>query len=81
MTTKIFTVVGTGYFPFEMLTRDQCWPKTEDDAELLSGDFREHHRDIMLETSRRESPTTGAWYSRGWGVMRGEPHDRKESEK
>jgi len=67
-----FTVEGKGEFPFDMLRRDQCWPRREShDVTALAP----HHRSSVLRETRQVQlvglcePTEGRWASFGWRVV------------
>lgn len=49
-----FTVEGTGMFPVDMLRRDECWPKTEqnDSPEILSAPRRTDDSDVAKQARR-----------------------------
>jgi len=66
---KIFTVEGSGEFPFDMLRYDHAWPYTEaHDSHLLSSETRERRR-VVLMTDSPQAPTVGRWESFGWRVV------------
>lgn len=68
MKTGDFTVRGKGWFPYDMLRYDACWPASGDDAELLAGDELEPEREVTLRTDSPTAPTEGRWLSFGWRV-------------
>lgn len=70
---QIFYVKGSGWFPFDMLRYDQCWPAYEQESTLLgSEDFESKETLIALERhvmTRDEVPTLNRWESFGWEVV------------
>lgn len=61
-----FQVTGNGVFPFDMLRKDCCFPRNEEDSYNL---IAKGHRTIILEaawTDFRTNPTFGRWASFGW---------------
>lgn len=61
-----FTVQGSGYFPFDMLRYDACYPATSDDAASLN---LKEARTITLISAMVAQPTEGRWRSFGWQVI------------
>ena len=74
-TLYVFTVEGSGEFPFDMLRYDTCWPEHETDTPMMgrgwSGRAKRSVRMIGLRT-----PTVGRWLSFGWVVKDGSVQDR-----
>ena len=64
--TTIFTVEGSGSFPFDMLRYDRCWPYYSQDSSQM-----DHHnigrRRVVLEGYNK--PTDGRWRSFTWRVV------------
>jgi hypothetical protein len=73
----LFTVEGSGTFPFDMLRYDCCWPYSEG---YDSGQLEPHERGkrrVVLATRWRNAPTVGRWNSFNWRVV-GAGDRRKE---
>lgn len=74
--THVFVVEGSGHFPTDMLRRDKCYPRNEDDSNALDRDDWAGRR-VCLERvvigERTEGaywqPTIGRWESYGWRVV------------
>lgn len=61
----LFTVKGSGEFPFDMLRYDCCWPRCTDDiAAMLAGRGK---REIRLATYSRV--THARWVSFNWNIV------------
>lgn len=69
----LFTVEGSGSFPFDMLRYDDCWPHTERyDSAALQHESRTRRR-VVLATNSQSAPTAERWASFNWKVIgRGE---------
>lgn len=65
----MFTVQGSGEFPFDMLRYDECWPYYGEDSTRLSGSFDRALRRVVLATRKEGNPTDGRWHSFGWEVV------------
>lgn len=65
--TQIFTVEGSGQFPFDMLRYDSCWPHSSMDAARLEPSRRERRR-VVLETAAK-SKCAARWHSFGWDII------------
>jgi hypothetical protein len=61
-----FDVVGSGYFPYDMLRYDRCWPAKESEAPKLNGRMKVNDR---IEMTGYSEPTVGRWQSFGWTVI------------
>tara|TARA_B100000131_G_scaffold168602_1_gene162993 strand:+ start:11530 stop:11796 length:267 start_codon:yes stop_codon:yes gene_type:complete len=59
-----FTVSGTGSFPVELLSAEECFPESQEDVVLVFGKALRKNRRIKLVSSKR--PNYAAWLSRGW---------------
>ncbi len=71
----LFTVEGSGKFPFDMLRYDACWPNSSLESAKLGGDIADaqHHTGHRTITLRRSAvnmagPTRRRWESHGWTV-------------
>jgi hypothetical protein len=62
---RLFTVVGRGRFPIDMLRYDSCWPY--DGTAVLNIDPDEQ-REVRLATYGTTTP--GRWQSFGWTVKK-----------
>lgn len=65
----VFTVVGDGLFPFDMLRYDICYPKREADSSVIEKTTRRGERGphrVTLASSK--APTEERWGSFGWAV-------------
>jgi hypothetical protein len=69
----IFTVTGTGTFPYDMLRYDSCWPQCSADAHKLGCVYcnredgqADSRRTVMLKSAH--APTHRRWESFGWKV-------------
>jgi hypothetical protein len=60
----VFTVVGSGQFPFDMLRYDHCWPTWGDQSGLLT-----HTEQRRITLSGLTGPTPARWASFGWKVV------------
>ena len=72
MPQQVFTVEGTGHFPFDMLRYDGCYPSTETDTGRMLASDSDVPRVITMAryvNGRREQPTTARWKSFGWRVL------------
>lgn len=66
----IFTVEGSGAFPWDMLRYDSCWPMSEgQDSPALTGDWGAERRRVVLRTNAHMSPTPARWDSFNWRVV------------
>jgi len=65
-----YYVSGKGYFAFDMLRYDACWPATSEDAVKLdtgpSSDYGFKVRSIKMRSYK--VPTIDRWASFGWSV-------------
>ena len=72
----LFTVVGSGEFPIDMLRYDGCWPYEREDAAKIEASFREPGlpgvRTVVLQTTNRHGPTYRRWESFTWRASLGE---------
>lgn len=68
---RYFTVRGSGNFPFELLSRDECFPANvlQADALRMSCPTIADEREIIMASARRESPTHSAWKVAKWTVI------------
>jgi hypothetical protein len=68
---RYFTVRGSGNFPFELLSRDQCFPANvvEADAIRMACPTVADERTITLATARMDGPTTVLWQQARWPVI------------
>jgi hypothetical protein len=66
----IFEVEGRGYFPYDMLRYDRCWPHTQEDTPKLDSFMgtEQRKRSITL-MSETKPPTVKRWESFGWRVI------------
>ncbi len=62
----IFNVTGKGWFPYDMLRYDQCYPCNVQDSGALEYDRRDK-RTVELATTKRWA-TDARWASFGWVV-------------
>ena len=65
-----FSVTGRGFFPFDMLRYDRCWPESQDDVTNLG--LNEMVRVVTLKrysSVKGELPTIARWQSFRWEVM------------
>lgn len=65
----MFTVMGAGGFPMDMLRYDECFPHTGGDAEKFRGS-RTERREIVLCAYHEPGwePEAMRWSSFGWPV-------------
>lgn len=66
-----FIVSGNGYFPFDMLRYDCCYPKYEREVHAMGWNPRDGdgRRTLTLRMAHAgSSPTIGRWQSFGWTV-------------
>jgi hypothetical protein len=68
-TPRIFTVEGSGDFPFDMLRYDCCWPKDEGQDSYGIPRASIEPRRITLLSHSEHAPTSGRWESFGWRVV------------
>jgi len=75
-----FEVTGHGWFPYDMLRYDQCYPIDTASAQSMevAEDLRYSPtlRIIKLRaihSSKQWEPTAARWNSFGWGVTKTEP--------
>lgn len=67
----MFTVEGSGEFPFDMLRYDRCWPNASDPDVI---NLAPHQRGSLFKSQRmvtlrgQAEPTVGRWESFGWKV-------------
>lgn len=76
---RLFTVEGTGEFPYDMLRYDQCWPHYSEDASALGSPYtaeeRRSRRRVVLECAHDSGPCEERWASFTWRVVeRGMPN-------
>lgn len=64
----IFTVRGSGQFPWDMLRYDSCWPAEETQTHHML-DSRGGARHVIMVGLRE--PTEGRWESFGWKIISG----------
>lgn len=68
----MFSVIGRGAFPFDMLCYDRCFPIDSINASKLDRDYGDQEvREIQLvATVHRKNwePTVDRWASFGWSV-------------
>lgn len=76
--THRFSVMGSSTFPLDMLRRDQCYPSSESEAELLTRHFQDlriagRTETAVIELEARKQrfwvPTEERWDSFGWKVL------------
>jgi len=73
-TLHVFTVEGSGEFPFDMLRYDTCWPEREFDTPKLGRQFDGPRLGPARSTKRTvgmiglRGPTVDRWASFGWKV-------------
>jgi hypothetical protein len=71
----VFTVLGSGTFPFDMLRYDGCWPYESEDAAKIEASHREPGqsglRAIVLQTNNPHAPTYRRWESFTWRAYPG----------
>lgn len=65
----VFTVVGEGHFPYDMLRRDCCWPANSKSVEAMYWDGSmsgedDGPRKVRLES--HQSPNIERWNSFSW---------------
>lgn len=66
---SLFTVEGSGEFPYDMLRYDHCWPFSEAlDSPALKA-HRYDRRRVVLATNSPSAPTAGRWKSFGWLLL------------
>lgn len=69
----VFTVEGSGQFPFDMLRYDCCYPYSEVyDSNTMAAEYygqRLARRRVTLVTTAEHSPTPGRWQSFMWRVV------------
>lgn len=69
-----FVVEGQGYFPFDMLRYDGCYPRRTEDAINLAGETRrkiELAIRILSDMNPNRVITEERWRSFGWSVVSG----------
>lgn len=71
---KQFVVEGTGTFPLEMLSFDQCWPARPADAAAITGSQLDGgaatpRRKIILVTVAKYAPNRRGWIAAGSRVI------------
>lgn len=71
---KQFVVEGTGTFPLETLSFDQCWPARPADAAAIAGSQLDGgaatpRRKIILATAAKYAPNRQRWIAAGWWVI------------
>ena len=70
----IFTVTGTGEFPFDMLRYDRCFPEDSESAGAMNTPLMRDYSKPRSVTLRRDNvskntrPTRDRWSSFGWTV-------------
>ena len=66
----VFTVTGSGDFPFDMLRYDACWPVDTESAQGLtygpSLEDLQRHRTVTLCSYGPGVPTVRRWASYDW---------------
>jgi len=76
----VFTVVGCGSLPIDMMRYDRCTPHTQEDASKVANSFMNYkpteertiHLHCYMETAGKnpgDHPTTRRWNSFGWKVI------------
>jgi len=66
MKLYIYTVEGSGNFPWDMLRYDACWPARMVDVNNLQWSTMRERRLVLLRSIR--APTIDRWKSYGWDV-------------
>ena len=66
---NIYSVIGFGTFPIDLLRVQQCWPHTPSASVNLSAS--DERRVVILEGIKL--PDKHLWRSRGWTVTLGKP--------
>lgn len=64
----VYTVIGKGRFPFDMLRYDECWPSI--DATALAPIVEPSVPLRSIRMSSYKPPTPQRWASFGWCVDR-----------
>jgi hypothetical protein len=65
-----FTVKGCGSFPFKQLWRDQAWPASERDSELLELACPTQAREQTIGFLSYAHPNAAMWREQKWPVQR-----------
>lgn len=65
MTANSFTVKGSGLFPMDMLSEDECWPVDTTDVLALLG---KGNRSVRLRGAGHYAPSVERWERHGWSV-------------
>lgn len=66
---RVFTVEGTGEFPFDMLRYDMCWPYRGEDAAQMSGHTAQKRRRVVVQHFDTHPITEARWRSFNWQVI------------
>lgn len=70
----VFTVEGSGTFPYDMLRYDSCYPRSDDDVTNMV--TPQAARQVTLNTTSwsktRAGTTPARWESFGWKVVKQE---------
>tara|TARA_B100000287_G_scaffold402478_1_gene423413 strand:- start:931 stop:1179 length:249 start_codon:yes stop_codon:yes gene_type:complete len=64
MRDSLFTVIGTGAFPLDMLQKARCYPAEEEDVNTLF-----NYKDKRTINFRGPIPNETIWRARGWTVI------------
>ena len=68
---QTFRVYGSGYFPYDMLRYDHCFPADQDSVLEMTPDLLGEKRRLKMGRwvgSKTEIPTVQRWASFGWTV-------------
>jgi hypothetical protein len=65
----VFTVEGSGAFPFDMLRYDACWPYSEGQDSCKLEHYAHERRRVVLATHFQHAPTHRRWESFNWKVV------------
>lgn len=66
---KYFTVKGKTAFPFKLLTKNECWPASESDADQLwSGCAMQHPECVVTLVTHCGKVYAPDWAQAGWPV-------------
>lgn len=69
----LFKVEGTGAFPIDMLRRDECYPRSTEDAAGIAAEAPAQRVVTLCHVDSRPlfswSPTAERWESFGWRVI------------
>lgn len=79
--THRVTVEGRGEFPWDMLRKDRCYPRTEADSHAMATNTNTTRRVTLVHTGGRWwMPVFLRWASFGWHVVEWhyeDPHGRE----